>query len=140
VVVVEVPPKVELSRFGLGPVPGFFDFQVGTVHVGHVPSVGELGELRLPAESRLAEVVSHLVAGDLDSPDWVSHCDDATSPTLVERLVGVVVGSEVGVVIVERTIVGPRSDNTGDGEPLSAGGISELWVAPVARHSADEAV
>lgn len=139
-VVVEVSPKIVLSSFGFDPVPGPFDFQVGAVHIGHVPSVGELGELGFSAEGRLAEIVSYLVTGDLDSSDGVSDCDDASSPTLIERLVGVIVWGEVGVVIIERAVVGPRSDNAGDGQLLSAGSISKLWVAPITRHSADEAV
>ena len=140
VVVVEVAPKVILSTLGLGPAPGLLDVQVGAVHVGHVPSVGELGELGLGSESSLAEVVAGRVAGHLDSSDGVSDSDDATSPALIEGLVGVGIGSKVRIVIIVGSVKYLRVDDTKDWQFGGAGGVSELRVAAIAGHPAHEAV
>lgn len=111
---VEVAPKVILSTLGLGPVPGLLDVQVGSVHVGHVPSVGELGELGLGSEGGLAEVVAGRVAGHLDSSDGVSDSDDASSPAFIEGLVGIGIGSEVRIVIIVGSVKYLRMDDTED--------------------------
>lgn len=137
---VEVPPEIVLSAFGLAPVPGFLDVEAGAVHVAHVPAVSELGELSLGSEGSLAEVVPSGVAGDLDSPDWIGDCDDSSGPALVEGLVGVGVGREVGIVV----IVGPAEDfgvdDAEERQALGAGSVSELGVTAVAGHPAHEAV
>lgn len=139
-VMVEITPQIELSSLSLGPVPGLLDFQIRTVHVGHVPSVCELCELGFWPEGGLAKVVSDLVAGDLDSSDWVSQSDNTSSPALIKGLIRVVIGSKVGVVIVEWTIVSPGSDDACDWKFLCAGSISELGIASVAGHSTDKAI
>lgn len=139
-IMVKVTPQIEFSSFSLGPVPGLLDFEIGAVHVGHVPSVCELCELGFMPESGLAKVVSHLVAGDLDSSDWVSQSDDTSSPALIEGLIRVIIGGKVGVVIVEWTIVSSGSDDASDWKLLCAGSISELGIASVAGHSTDKAI
>lgn len=140
VIVVEIAPKVILSSGGLGPVPGLFDFQVRTVHVGHVPSVSELCEFGAGAEGVLAHVVSSGVASHVKSADRISEGDDAAGPALVEGLIGVAVGSEIRVVVIERPGEHFRVDDAGDGQLDSAGGVSELRVATVAGHPAHETV
>jgi hypothetical protein len=81
---VEISPKVILSGGGIGPVPGLLNVEVGAVHVGHVPSVGEHGELGVGAKGSFAHVVSSGVAGNVNAADGVSDCDDASSPALIE--------------------------------------------------------
>ena len=140
VVVVEVSPEIVFTALGFAPVPGFLDVEVGAVHVAHVPAVSELRELGLGSEGSLAQVVASGIARDLDSSDWVGDCDDSSSPALVEGLVGIGVGREVGIVV----IVGPAEhfgvDDAEQRQALSAGCVSELRVAAVAGHPADEAV
>ena len=137
---VEVAPKVILSTIGLGPVPGLLDVQVGAVHVGHVPAVGELGELSPGSEGGLAEVVAGRVAGHLDSANRVSHSDDAASPALVEGLIGVGIGSKVRIVIIVGSVKYLRMDDTKNWQFGSAGSVSELRIAAIAGHPADKAV
>lgn len=140
VVVVEVAPKVILSTLGLGPAPGLLNVQVRAVHVGHVPSVGELGELGLGSEGGLAEVVAGLVAGHLDASHGVGHSDDAAGPALVEGLIGVGIGSKVRIVIIVGSVKYLGMDDTEDWQFGGAGGVSELRVAAIAGHPAHEAV
>ena len=140
VVVVEVAPKVILSGRGLSPVPSLLDLQVGAVHVTQVPSVSELGEFGSRAESVLAHVVAGCVAGDVKTADGVSECDDTSSPALVEGLIRVVVGSEVGVVVIEGASEHLGVNDAGHWELDGAGSVSELRVAPVAGHPAHKAV
>lgn len=137
---VEVPPKVILSTLGLGPAPGLLNVQVGTVHVGHVPSVGELRELGLGAEGGLAHVVSSGVAGHIDSSHGVGDGDDTSGPALIEGLVGVGIGSEVRVVVIVGTVKYLRVDDTENWQLCCARGISKLGVAAVAGHPSHEAV
>ena len=105
-----------------------------------IPSVSELGELGLGTESCLAEVVSCLVAGDIDAADWVSDCDDSSSPALIEGLVGVAVGSEVRVVIIERPVKFFGVDDAENWQFGSTRSVSELGIAAIARHPPHEAV
>lgn len=140
VVVVKISPKVILSAFGLGPVPRLLDGHVGPIHVGDVPPVSELREFSTRPEGCLAEAIASGVSGDVDAADGVSDCEDAARPPLVEGLVGIGVGSEVGVVVVEGPVEYFGVDDAKKGESLGAGGVSELRVAAVARHPPHEAV
>lgn len=140
VVVVEVAPKIILSSRSLWPVPSLLNSQVRAVHVVHVPSVSELGEFSSRAECVLTHVVASCVAGDFKTTDRVSECDNTSSPALVEWLIRVVVGGEVGVVVIEGTSEHPRVDDASHREPDGAGSISELWIAAVAGHPSHKAV
>lgn len=102
VVVVEISPKVILSSSGLSPAPCLLDFEIGSVHVGHVPSISELCELGTGSKGVLAHVVSSCIASHIQTTHWISEGDDATGPALVEGLIGIAVGSEIGVVVIER--------------------------------------
>lgn len=139
-VVVKVSPKVILSCGGLAPVPGLLNVQVRAVHVGHVPSVSELGEFCCRTEGGLAEIVSCGIAGNVDAAHWIGNCDDAASPSLIEGLVGIAVGSEVGIVVIEGAIEHPWMNDAENWQLLSAGGVSELRVASIAGHPTHETV
>ena len=140
VVVVEVSPKVILSTVGLSPVPGLLNVQVRTVHVGHVPSIGELGKFGIGSECGLAHVVASRVTGHIDSSNGVSHGNDTTSPALVEGLIGVGIGSEVRIVIIVGSVKYLRMDDTKNWQLLGARSISKLRVAAIAGHPSHEAV
>lgn len=102
VVMIEVSPKVVLSTLSLPPIPRLFDFQVGSVHIGDVETVGELCKFGGGAKGRLAKIVPNSVASDFQAANGVSDCDDASSPPLVEGLVGVC----IRCVILEEAVVG----------------------------------
>lgn len=140
IVVVKVSPKVVLPRHGLAPVPGLLDPQIGSVHVRHVPSVSELGKLGPRTKGSLAQIVTHSVTGNIQTAHGVSHSDDTASPSLVERLVGIGVGSEIGVEAIVGTSENFGVDDASDGQPLGAGRVSVLRIAAVAGHPAHEVV
>lgn len=140
VVVVEVAPKVILSTLGLGPVPGLLDVEIGTVHVGHVPSICELGELGLGSECGLAEVVAGSVAGHLDSSNGVGNGNDSASPALIEGLIRVGIGSKVRIVIIVGSVKYLRMDDTEHWQFFGAGSVSDLRVAAIAGHPSNKAV
>jgi hypothetical protein len=101
---IEISPKVILSCIGFSPVPSLLNVQVRTVHVRHVPSVGELCEFGRRTESSLAQVVSSGIAGHVNSANWICDSDNPACPALIEGLIRVVVGSKIRVVVIEGTI------------------------------------
>ena len=115
-VVVKVAPEVVLTRDGSSPIPGLLNHQVGTVHVGHVPSVSELCELGTGAEGSLAEVVSYGIAVDIETTHGVSDCNNATGPSLVEGLIGVGVGAEGGIEAIIGAVEHLRANDAGHGQ------------------------
>ncbi len=139
-VMIKIPPKIVLPAFGLTPVPGFLNGYVWSIHVGNIVPVSELGEFSAGSEGGLAHFVAHCVASDVDASHWVGDSEDATSPPLVEGLVRVTVGGEIRIIVIEGSIKYFGVDDAKDGVFLSARGVSELGVAAVTRHPADEAV
>jgi hypothetical protein len=132
VVVVKVSPKVILSALGFSPIPSLLNVQVGTVHVGHVPSVSELGEFSAGAEGSLAHVVSSGIASNVNASNGVSDSDDSASPALIVGLVGVAVGGEIGVVVIEWAVEHLGVDDAKHWQLFGAGSISELRVTSIA--------
>lgn len=150
VVVVEDSPKIVLSSLGLLPVPRFLEFEDGTVHLLHVETVSESGELGISSEVVLAESGSGKVAIDFKSTNGVSQSDDASSPAFIERLVGISIGSssssssilEVGGGIerVIGTVEFHVVDYTGDWQLHCAGNVSFVGIAAITRHPSNIAV
>lgn len=140
VIMVEISPKVVLSSFSIGPVPCFLDGDTGSVHIRDVVAVGEGGHLCISSECVLAHLGSDDVASDFQTTDGIGEGDDASSPPFVEGLVGVGVGGEGRIELIEGSIEFEGMDDAGDWKDLAARGVSFVGVASVAGHPPDIAV
>jgi len=101
---VEISPKIVLSAQSLSPIPRFLDLQISTVHVFHEPSISELGKLWIFTKWCFAKFVTCNITIDFQASNGISHCNDSTSPSLVERLIGVIIRCEIWVEVIVRSI------------------------------------
>ena len=92
---VEHSPKVILSSFRLRPIPVLLDSKYLAVHVFKMEAVVKFCKFGFRTKLIFADGISSFVTIDFDASNGVSDDDDSSSPALIERLVGVVVGSEV---------------------------------------------
>ena len=135
-VVVEVAPKVVLSRFGLAPVPRSLNGHVRAVHEGNVPTIGEHGEFSTGTKGRFAEIITNGITVDVQATNWVSDCDDSAGPTFVKGCIWAAVWRVVGIVIIEGSCKRLRMDDASNRQYFSARSVSSLRIAAVARHPA----
>ena len=139
-VVVEHSPKVILSSFRLRPIPVLLDSKYLAVHVFKMEAVVKFCKFGFRTKLIFADGISSFVTIDFDASNGVSDDDDSSSPALIERLVGVVVGSEVREKAIVRSVHSFGEENASYWQFLCTGGVSKLRIAAVAGHPADPAV
>ena len=136
-IVIEVSPKVILSTLGLSPIPIPFHLEIRPVHISHVVTVSKCCKFSGGTEGSLAQIIANLVTGNFQTANRVSDCDDASSPPLIEGLVGVGLGSVIWEELVEGSVESFGVDDASDGQFGGAGGVSWLRIASVAGHPAN---
>ena len=139
-IMIEVSPKVVLSTLGLSPIPILFHLRIRAVHISHVVTVSKCCKFSGCTEGSLAQIIANPVTGNFQTANRVSDCDDASSPPLIEGLVGVGIGSIIWEELVEGSVEYFGVDDASDGQFGGAGGVSWLRIASVAGHSASVVV
>ena len=140
VVMIEVSPKIVFSSLSLGPVPEFFNFDSWSVHVVHVVTISESCHLSITSKIILTELSSSDIAVDFKSSDGVCQCDDSSSPSFIEGVVGVIEWGVGRIELIERSVQLSVVDNTSDWQDFGARCVTFLGVTSFTRHSADIAV
>jgi hypothetical protein len=139
-VMVEISPKVVLPTDSLTPIPSFLNHHIRTVHVRHIPSISKLSEFSVRPKGSLAHIISNSITVNINSENRVSHINDTSSPTFIEGLIRICVGSEVRIVVIEGTVKYLGMNDAGHWQFLSAGSVSKLRIASIARHSSNKTV
>ena len=100
-VVIKISPEIVFPTFGISPRPAFLHFQVWTIHTIHIPSVSKSCEFRSLSKCVFAKIISSLVSLYLKPHDRICQSNNTSSPTFIESSIGVIVGSEICLIVIE---------------------------------------